>query len=213
VILTNSNFLNNNFDTQIHSFQGGFLVIESNTFSASNCKFQKSLGSSGSAISITPSNPSAAYFFVSCTFENLIASLYGAAVYISGVLKSAVLTFEFCEFKEIASKYGAVVQMSFQTTSLEAHNYLLFPTLTMSSCNSTHVYASSGGLVYAENAYVNLKDILSTENNPANVLTSNENLIAFLAELQTIGMYISVTGSFFSGESLKIQGHSVDLSK
>ena len=103
ITLKNIDFYNNNFDFSSVSYQGGFLNIESNSFFASNCTFKKSLGSTGSAVSITSSDSQASYSFVSCKFENLIALVSGAAVHILGMLKAANLTFESCNFNSIAS--------------------------------------------------------------------------------------------------------------
>jgi len=73
----------------------------------------------------------------------------GAVVYLDGVIKAAILLFQSCEFKEIAAKNGGVVYLSFLVNKLETPNYLMFPTVAMSSCNSSHVYASLGGLIWA----------------------------------------------------------------
>jgi len=73
----------------------------------------------------------------------------GAAIYLDGVIEATVLTFQSCEFKEIAATNGGVVYLSFLVNKIEAPNYSLFPTVDMSSCNSTHVYASLGGLIWA----------------------------------------------------------------
>ena len=69
-------------------------------------------------------------------------------VYLDGDIEAAVLTFQFCEFKEVSATYGGVVYVSFYVNNLETPNYSLFPTVVMSSCNSTHVYASLGGLIW-----------------------------------------------------------------
>jgi len=70
-------------------------------------------------------------------------------IYLDGDIEAVVLTFESCEFKNIAAIYGGVVYASFLINIQETSNYSMFPTLVMSSCNSTHVYASSGGLIWA----------------------------------------------------------------
>ena len=69
-------------------------------------------------------------------------------VYLDEVIQPTVLTFQSCVFKEIAATYGGVVYLSFLANYLEKTNYSMFPTVVMSSCNSTHVYASLGGLIW-----------------------------------------------------------------
>ena len=71
---------------------------------ATNTTFIEGLGKKGSGISITPSSASASYSFVSCIFRNLIASTYGAVVYVSEPLNSTALTFFNCSFTKIAAK-------------------------------------------------------------------------------------------------------------
>jgi len=81
------------------------------------------------------------------------------------------------------------------------------------SSNSEHVYASQGGLIYAENSNVTLLSIESTENDPANVNQASINLKGYLAGVQILGPYIKVNTGFLYAKSLKISKHSVDISK
>ena len=140
---------------------------------ATNTTFIKGLGKKGSAVSITPSSSNASYLFTSCVFKNLIATTYGAAVYVTEPLNSTALTFSNCSFTQIASKQGGVVYIAFSISSstLSAYSSVL-PSVNISSSNSTHLYSSQGGLVYAEYSSIILNSILSTENNPKNVLST-----------------------------------------
>jgi len=73
VNLTDSSFLNNNYDLEVQSYHGGFLDIQSNNFIASNSSFSNSIGNKGSAVSISPSEAGAKYQLISCNFTSLIA--------------------------------------------------------------------------------------------------------------------------------------------
>jgi len=55
-----------------------------------------------------------------------------------------------------------------------------------------------------------MNKIISTENNPKNVLQTETNFVAFIQSLPTIGMYISTSYSILTANLLKISGHSVD---
>lgn len=140
--VNNSNFTNNNYGKSIQKFQGGFLDIQSNNFAATNTIFKNSLASKGSAVSITSSSSGANYSFNSCIFSSLIASTSGAVVFMAEVSNSTVLSFDSCLFTEIASKQGGVVYLSFIVYSNLPSDYSVFPTISLTSCNSTHVYAS-----------------------------------------------------------------------
>jgi len=104
------------------------------------------------------------------------------------------------------------ISFSITSTSLPSYSAVL-PSVNITASNSTHVYSSLGGLVFAEFSSVYMNKIISTENNPKNILQSETNFVAFIAELPTIGMYISTSYSILTANLLKISGHSVDQSK
>lgn len=166
--IASSSFLNNNFDLPTQSYQGGFLDILTNNLTIFKTTFNKSISEKGSAITISPSDSNAIYSFNLCSFNNLIAFSYGAAVYIPEALNSSSIVFEYCTFNEIATRYGGAVYLSFPIKSSDLSSYYsVFPNVTMNSCNSSHVYAAPGGLVYAKNAKISLVTIKSTQNNPS----------------------------------------------
>lgn len=181
ITLSDSNFLNNNYDLSETIFKGGFLDIQSNSLIVRNTTFIKSLGKKGSAVSITPSNSGASYLFSSCVFKNLIASTQGAAVYVTEPLNSTALTFWNCSFTQIASKQGGVVYISFSISSTNFADYSsVLPRVNISSSNSTHLYSSLGGLVFSEFSNVILNNINSVENNPKNILKTETTFLTFI---------------------------------
>ena len=163
-------------------------------------------------MSITPSKSSSSYTFTSCNFTDIIASTYGGAVYITEALNSTVLTFDSCFFSEITAEYGGVVYVSFSVSSSTLSSYYsVFPVLTMTSCNSTNIFATSGGLIYTENLNISISSHRSVSNDPTNS-TINSSVATFLENLSALGEYIFVTSSFLTADSLYITGHSIDTS-
>jgi len=56
---------------------------------------------------------------------------------------TTALTFDSCDFTLIASKYGGAIYLFFIVESIDLSPYYpVFPTISLDSCNSTHVYAS-----------------------------------------------------------------------
>lgn len=101
------------------------------------------------------------------------------------------------------------ISFSITSTTLPSYTAVL-PSVTITESNSTHVYSSLGGLVYSEFCSIYMNKIISTENNPKNVLQTETNFVAFIQSLPTIGMYISTSYSILTANLLKISGHSVD---
>jgi len=167
------------------------LDIQSNSLEVINTEFRNSIAEKGSAVSITPSNANASFKFTSCIFDTLLAATYGAAVYIPEAINSTVLTMESCTFTGIVSNSGGAVYV-YYAVKLENPGdfYDVFPNITMKSSNSSHVYASQGGLIYAENSNVTLLNIESTENDPAHVTQAGISLKGYLAAIHILGAYI-----------------------
>lgn len=195
IFIKDTHFINNNYDplTQVlgSSYQGGYLDIQSNNLEVISTEFKNSIAEKGSAVSITPSNSGASYKFTSCTFDTLLAATYGAAVYIPEAMNSTSLTLDSCTFSGIASNSGGAVYVYYAVKSLVPSEFFgVFPNITVKAANSAHIYASQGGLVYAENSNVTLLNIISAENDPAHVTSASINLKSYLTTIQILGPYV-----------------------